>query len=196
MTSMLGGEELNCEEHAVCVRSASKEAREEQVETEIAFVDKLKATAPKDVAKQYGRVGTYGTWLTVRPDTLGGTLLSRQEFMDNAQIRLNLRVLNLPQHYDGCGASSSVEHSLSYKKDGLVSIRHDDVRDEAAALAELALPKTRVQYKPFIFHSASTRVAGVATPAECSSNASSDARGDVLGHELWKKGSLASWTCV
>ena len=75
-----------------------------------------------------------------------------------------------------------------YRKGGLVSIRHDDVRDEAGALAELVLPKTRVSYEPFIFHSAGTRVGGAATPAECSSNAGNGARGDVLVHGLWKNG--------
>ena len=84
VASLLGGEELNCEEHAVCVRSASKEARKERVEAETAFVDELKAAAPKDVAKRYERVGANGAWLTIRPDALGGKLLSRQEFVDNA----------------------------------------------------------------------------------------------------------------
>ena len=84
VASLLCGEELNCEEHAVCVRSASKEARKERVEAETAFVDELKAAASKDVEKRYGRVGTNGAWLIVHPDTLGGTLLPRQEFVDNA----------------------------------------------------------------------------------------------------------------
>ena len=84
VASLLGGKELNCKEHAICARSASKEARKERVEVEMAFVDKLKAAAPKDMAKRYGRIGANGAWLTVRPDTLGGTLLSQQEFVDNA----------------------------------------------------------------------------------------------------------------
>ena len=55
-------------------------------------------------------------------------------------------------------------------------------------MAELALPKTRVSYEPFIFHGAGTRVGGAATLAECSSNAGNDARGDVIVHGLWKNG--------
>ena len=136
------------------------------MEAELAFVDKLKAVAFKDVAERYGRVGTNDAWLTVRPDILGGTLLSRQEFVYNAHIHLNLKVLNLPQQCDGCGAGFSVEHALSCRKGGLVSFRHNDVRDEACALAELALPKTRVSYEPFFFHSVGTRIGGAATPAE------------------------------
>ena len=98
------------------MRNASKEAQKERVEAELAFAGNLKAAAPKDVAKRYGRVSTNGAWLSVRPDTPGGTLLFRQEFVDNARIRLNLKVLNLPQQCDSCGAGFSVEHALSCKK--------------------------------------------------------------------------------
>ena len=66
----------------------------------------------------------------------------------------------------------------------MVSIRLDDVKDEAGTLAELALPKTCVSYKPFIFLGAGIRVGGTETPVECSSNASNGARGDVLVHGL------------
>ena len=45
----MGGKELNCEQHAVNVRAASKEMRQERVEAKIAFVDELKAAAPRDV---------------------------------------------------------------------------------------------------------------------------------------------------
>ena len=54
---LLGGEELNCEQHAINVRAASKEARKEQVEVETAFVDELRATAHRDVRKRYKRAG-------------------------------------------------------------------------------------------------------------------------------------------
>ena len=160
VASLLGGEELNCEQHAVSVRAASKEARKERVEAELGFVDELKTAAPKEVRKRYERAGKNGSWLTVRPDILSGTLLSRQEFVDNARIRLNLKVLDLPQHCDGCGAGFSVDHALSCKKGGLVSIRHDDVRDEAGALAELALPKSRVSYEPHTFYGTARGLGG------------------------------------
>ena len=113
---LLGGKELNCEQDAVSVRAASKEARKKQVEAETAYVDKLKAAAPRNVRKRYERSGKNVSWLIVRPDILGGILLSRQEFVDNAQIRLNLKVLDIRQNFDGCGAGFSVNHTLSCKR--------------------------------------------------------------------------------
>ena len=92
--------------------------------------------------------------------------------------------MNLPQHCDRCGARFSVAHALSCKKGGLVSIRHDNVRDEASALAELALLKTCVSYEPFIFQGAGTRVEGAAIPVECGSKAGNDVRGDLLVYGL------------
>ena len=53
----MGGKELNCEQHAVNVRAASKEMRQERVEAKIAFVDELKAAAPRDVRKRHKRAG-------------------------------------------------------------------------------------------------------------------------------------------
>ena len=47
-----------------------------------------------------------------------------------------------------------MEHALNCKKGGLVGIRHNDVRDEAGALAELAFPKSCGSYEPYIFHGA------------------------------------------
>ena len=42
VASLLGSEALNCKEHAVCVRNASKEARKERVKAEMAFVDEIR----------------------------------------------------------------------------------------------------------------------------------------------------------
>ena len=51
---LLGGKELDCKQPAVNVRDASREARKEQVEAELAFVDELKAAALKRGALPQG----------------------------------------------------------------------------------------------------------------------------------------------
>ena len=81
-----------------------------------------------------------------------------------------------------------MEHALNCKKGGLVGIHHNDVRDEAGSLAELAFPKTCVSYEPYIFHGAGVRVTGQAAQDGRSGNAGDEARGDVMVHGLWKKG--------
>ena len=185
---LLSGEDLNGAEHAVSVRAAGMAARKERVEEEQAYVAELKKKAPRDERRQLERMGATGSWLSVRPSIVGGTLLSRQEFVDNARMRCFLKPLGLPQHCDGCGAGLSVEHALSCKKGGLVSIRHNDVRDEAGAMAELALPKTCVSYEPQIHYGTGAKVSGAAAQARCCGRAGDDARGDVMIHGLWKKG--------
>eukprot|EP00804_Cyclotella_cryptica_P022496 CCRYP_020698-RE/>CCRYP_020698-RE protein AED:0.40 eAED:0.40 QI:0/-1/0/1/-1/0/1/0/103 len=58
----------------------------------------------------------------------------------------------LPRKCDGCGAGFTVEHGLNCKKGGLVSLRHNDVRDEWAHLCGLALGESRVTTEPLIFY--------------------------------------------
>ena len=70
----------------------------------------------------------------------------------------------------------------------MVSISDDDARNEAGALAELTLPKTRVLYEPFIFHSAGTRTGETATPTECSNNTGNGARGGRASPQAVGKG--------
>ena len=65
-------------------------------------------------------------------------------------MRYGMRPTNLCSHCDGCKAGFTVEHALSCKKGGLVCVRHDDVRDEAGALAAMALTNSKVSYEPQI----------------------------------------------
>ena len=85
------------------------------------------------------------------PSQRYNSLLSREEFQDNVRLRYGLRPLDLCDHCDGCGARFSVEHGLSCKKGGLVHVRHNDVRDEATALAAHALSPSCVKCEPNIF---------------------------------------------
>ena len=57
---------------------------------------------------------------------------------------------NLPPNCDGCQAEFSVGHALQCKKGGLVILRHNEVRDEIAALAAAALTPSAVRTEPLI----------------------------------------------
>ena len=55
--------------------------------------------------------------------------LSAQELRDGLALRYRKPLLSLPCVCDGCGAPFSVEHSLDCRFGGLVTHRHNEVRD-------------------------------------------------------------------
>jgi hypothetical protein len=187
--------ELDLVSHKQCVRKAGASARKERVDAEKVFVKETMELAPRSVRKRLGRVDETGAWLTVTPNKLNGSLLSAEEWCDNACLRYGLRPVGLCDRCDGCGAGFTVAHGLSCKKGGLVGQRHDDGRDEAGELCALATTSSRISYKPKIFYgtdvtasqgsaSSGSRAAGTSR-----SNAAGDeVRGDVLVHGLWKWG--------
>ena len=92
------------------------------------------------------------------PNRDNGTVLSADEFRNNARLRYNLAPLDMPQHCDGCGSKMTVEHALSCRVGGLVHIRHDDVADEFRSLCCQAFSPGRVQREPRIHSGVSRRV--------------------------------------
>ena len=62
------------------------------------------------------------------------TDLSATEFRDAISLRYNGP---LPANCDGCGAAPSLEHALDCKKGGLVTQRHNEVRDVIGDLASV-----------------------------------------------------------
>ena len=64
--------------------------------------------------------------------------LSAMEFRDALSIRYCRTSLALPALCDGCGAPFTLEHALDYKKVGLVTLRHDKVRDALGDIAAMA----------------------------------------------------------
>ena len=70
-----------------------------------------------------------------------------------------------------------------------MGIRHDDVYNEAGALAAMALSTMKVTYEPMIYYGRdiSNRQNPVA-PAPVNQKVGGEERGDVLVHSLWEKG--------
>ena len=188
-TSLLDGTDLEPVTHRGQVRAASVEARKEKVETQQATVERMKVNAPKKVIKRLDRIGQCGIWLSIPPNKLSGTCLSFDEFMDALRMRYGLKPLGLCNVCDACNSTFTVAHALSCKKGGLVSIRHNDVRDEAGALASHALQASKVTYEPMINNGRELNDAAQRRRTQSSGNqAGKEARGDVLVYGLWETG--------
>ena len=152
----------------------------------------MASKSSKAVTKRLERMGKTGAWLTVMPNLLNGTLLSAEEWRDNARLRYGLRPVGLCDRCDGCNAPFTIDHAINCKKGGLVNQRHDDARDEAGELAAMALTKSRVSYEPRI-HYGTGVCATQEVDQQTGRNATGDeARGDVAIHGLWKRGE----TCI
>jgi len=110
---------FSAEAHRACVREAGNQARQARLKAEAAYLDGLKVSGGRKMAKRLERMGETGAWLSVIPNRFDGTELSREEFQDNLAIRYGLRPRGLPERCDGCNEPFSVEHGLSCKKGDL-----------------------------------------------------------------------------
>ena len=88
-------------------------------------------------AIQRAKDNKISSWLTVIPVEKSHFDLSAREFRDGLALRYK-RPLCLPTKCDGCGFPFSIEHALNCRKGGLVSRRHNEIRDAVGDLASLA----------------------------------------------------------
>ena len=78
------------------------------------------------------------------------TTLSPVEFRDEVRLRLGLPLLNTPSHCDGCTKPWSVSHALSCPFGGLVTVHHNEARDEIMETCCAAYAPSRVCDEPRI----------------------------------------------
>jgi len=83
------------------------------------------------------RDGNTSSWLSVLPLERSQFDLSAQEFRDSLALHYRKPLLCLPAACDECGAPFSIEHALDCCHGGLVSRRHNEVRDAFGNLASL-----------------------------------------------------------
>ena len=69
------------------------------------------------------------SWLNVSPILKNHLDLTAQEFRDALAIRYKKLLLGVPSHCNGCGALFDLSHVLSCSKGGLVTQRHNEVKD-------------------------------------------------------------------
>ena len=107
--------------------------------------------APVQHAHQMRRATKTGAWLKVQPSTVNGTELGAEEWSDALFLRYGLNPPDLPTHCDGCQAKFSISHALDCKKVGLVTARHNELRDGVAELAGKAFTPSHVRDDPLIY---------------------------------------------
>ena len=82
-------------------------------------------------------------WLKVQLSTVYGTEMGVQEWRDTLFLRYGLEPPDLPTHYIGCQAKFSISHALDCKTGGLVTERHNELRDRVSDLAGKSFTTSR-----------------------------------------------------
>ncbi len=178
---------LNAEAHKACVREAGNQACKARLKEEETYLDRLKLSGGRKMAKHLEWMSETGAWLLAIPNRFDGTKLLREEFQDNLAICYGLRPRGLPERCDGCNEPFLVEHGLSCKKGGFVGQRHDNVCEELAHLCLMALTPARISSEPEIFYGRGLNAA----QRNANEVLGDKARGDVGAHSFWKRGRTA-----
>ena len=101
--------------------------------------------APVLQTRQMQRAEKTGACLTVLPSTVNGTELGAQEWCDALFLRYGLEPPDLPRYCDGCETRFTISHAHDCKKGGLVTARHNELRDGVADLAGKAFTPSHVR---------------------------------------------------
>ena len=73
-----------------------------------------------------------------------GYVLNKQAFTDIIKIRYGWQLQRLPENCV-CGLKFNIEHALSCKKGGFVTIRHNKVRDITATLLKIICNDVQIE---------------------------------------------------
>ena len=165
-------------EQARHMRKAAKARRDEEYDQiHDQFYDSVRDPDKRCI----GRAKETGAWLTAMPSHLHGTELSAEEFRDALLLRYGFEPRGLAWKCDGCSADFSVEHALSCKVGGLVTLRHDTLKQEWHHLCARALKPLAVSDEPLIYACQDPVATG-------NSEINPELRGDVAVHGFWTKG--------
>ena len=82
--------------------------------------------------------------LLVSSSTVNGRELGAQEWRDSLFLNYGIEPTDLPDHFNGCGASFSIYHALECKNGFLTTAPTNELRDKVTDLARNAFTPTNV----------------------------------------------------
>ena len=105
---------------------------------------------PADQVRAVKRIngGSLSAWLTALPIAAVNFDFSEVEFRDALSVRYNKNLNASPTFCDGCQSPFTLRHALACKKGGLLTLRHNEIRDAVGDLASLVWKDA--QREPFI----------------------------------------------
>ena len=188
-------------EHRQAVIDGRSTARASSTATHDQHLATLKANLPLASQRRIDRQRQTGAWLHAQPCNIERTALSAQEFRDNLSLKFGLTPSHLPSICDGCGGPFSVVHALDCKTGGLVNLRHNEIRDELAQLASLAIPRSSISIEPHLFTAPLATLAPgqpidqstttTTPPPPPHTSTPPDTRGDLAIRNLFERGTTA-----
>ena len=94
---------------------------------------------PADQVRAVKRIneGSLSAWLTALPIAAENFDLSEVEFRDALNVRYNKNLIASPTFCDGRQSPFTLRHALVCKKGGLLTLRHNEIRDAVGELASL-----------------------------------------------------------
>ena len=122
------------------------------------------------------------TWLSTLPLKEEDYVFTKQEFWDLINIRFGWPISRLPSECS-CGAKYSLQHSISCKKGGFVTIRHNNIRNLTAQLLTHVCNDVRIEppLQALTGEAYGNRTA----------NTSDEARLDISARGFWTKYQMA-----
>ena len=194
VVALRGQVEFQTADHSACLREGRTVVRRRgQIREEEALTAALEG-APVLHTRLLQRAENTGAWLKMLPSTVNGTKLGAQEWSNALFLRYSLDPPDLPAYCDRCQSKLSISHALDWKKGGLVTARHNELRDGVADLAGKYFTTYLLCNDPLIY-SGRTVKRTKAMPAGSNGNSEHPAapevteqKGDLLIRELWQQG--------
>ena len=102
-------------------------------------------------------------------------------------MRYCLEPLDLNTTCDGCGAKFTVQHALACKVGGLVTLRHNEVKEELMNLCQKAFTPSAVRDEPLINPTKSFSSHTDPNPQKQQQLQDNNERGDIIVQGIWNK---------